>query len=103
MDIFGYDDRIIDNVLEQKERKLFYLLQENGLLDTERDEIFLYNGRTWRIHYWLLQKNTIFHYANKKEEKFNNSKIKKLPVFQPDSIYEYLPSDLWISRKSTDL
>ena len=32
MDIFGFNDRIIDNVLEPEDRQLFYILEEEGLL-----------------------------------------------------------------------
>ncbi|MEA3166400.1 MAG: hypothetical protein QOJ26_1272, partial [Thermoplasmata archaeon] len=38
MDIFGFDDRVIDNVLEPEDRQLFYILEEEGMLTTEREE-----------------------------------------------------------------
>ena len=50
MDIFGFDDRVIDNVLEPEDRQLFYILEEEGMLTTEREETTLYDGREWRTH-----------------------------------------------------
>ena len=28
------------------------MLEDAGILKTEREEITLYDGREWRIHYW---------------------------------------------------
>jgi hypothetical protein len=55
MDIFGFDDRVIDNVLDPEDRQLFYILEEEGMLTTEREETTLYDGREWRTHYWRLK------------------------------------------------
>ncbi len=52
LDIFGFDDRVIDNVLDPEDRQLFYILEEEGMLVTEREETTLYDGREWRTHYW---------------------------------------------------
>jgi hypothetical protein len=100
MDHFGFDDRIIDNVLDQHERQLFYLLQEKGLLTAERELFLLSNGRTWRIHYWLLSKSTICEYAQDIElipKKQMHKHIQSAP--QSNSIYTYLPPELWVMRK----
>ena len=53
LNFFGYSNRIIDNVLEPEDRDTFYMLEDAGILTTEREEITLYDGREWRIHYWL--------------------------------------------------
>ena len=63
LDIFGYDDRVIDNVLDPEDRQLFYILEEEGMLATEREETTLYDGREWRTHYWQIRKETILRYA----------------------------------------
>ncbi len=91
MDIFGFNDRIIDNVLEPEDRQLFYMLEEWGLLTTEREETTLYDGREWRTHYWLFRKDRILGYA----EQFRERMARK---DEPDSIYEELPEDLWAAR-----
>ena len=60
LDIFGFNSRIIDNVLMQEDRQLFYLLEEVGLMATERETNILYDEREWRTFYWKLKKNEIF-------------------------------------------
>ena len=52
LNFFGYSDRIIDNVLHPEDRDTFYMLEDAGLMETEREETTLYDGREWRIHYW---------------------------------------------------
>ncbi|MCK5258499.1 MAG: hypothetical protein KAJ69_03180, partial [Thermoplasmatales archaeon] len=59
LDLFGYDDRVIDNYLGPEDRQLFYILEEEGMVVTGREEAILYDGRAWRTHYWQLKKNTI--------------------------------------------
>ena len=51
---FGFQDRIIDNVLEPQDRNVFYLLQDYGLVRTESEEASSRYGREWRIHSMLL-------------------------------------------------
>jgi hypothetical protein len=63
LNFFGFGDRIVDNILEPEDRDLFYMLEDFGLLVTEREETTLYDGREWRIHYWLLKRHTINHMA----------------------------------------
>lgn len=64
LDIFGFQDRVIDNVLDPEDRQLFYILEEEGMLTTEREETTLYDGREWRTHYWVFRKDVILRYAN---------------------------------------
>ena len=59
LNFFGYSEGIIDNVLEPEDRDAFYQLEDNGILTTEREETTLYDGREWRIHYWLFKKDRI--------------------------------------------
>lgn len=59
LNFFGYSDRIIDNALETENRDAFYLLEDAGILTTEREETTLYDGREWRIHYWLFRHDKI--------------------------------------------
>src|SRR2546429_7011764 len=53
LNFFGYSERIIDNVLEPEDRDAFYMLEDSGILTTEREETTLYDGREWRIHSWM--------------------------------------------------
>ena len=105
MDIFGFDDRIIDNVLDPEDRQLFYILEEEGMLTTEREETTLYDGREWRTHYWRLKKDTILKYAREENKNSRNTLIDKIiDKKQPkniseEDIYETLTEDMWTTRK----
>src|SRR2546427_3850121 len=55
LNFFGYSERIIDNVLEPEDRDAFYMLEDSGILTTEREETTLYDGREWRIPYLMFR------------------------------------------------
>ena len=100
LDLFGYDDRIIDNYLDPEDRQLFYILEEEGMLTTGREEAILYDGRAWRTHYWKLKKNTILKYAmdrSEKEEVFHTKK--QTMKTNKKNIYNTLSEDVWEKRK----
>lgn len=88
MNFFGYQERIIDNILNQEDRDAFYMLEDSGLLTTEREETTLYDGREWRIHYWIIKKDKlldIIKKAHKKEETDQKS----------STIYDDIPEHVW--------
>ena len=68
MNFFGFEDYIIDNVLDAEDRDVFYTLEEEGILRTEREEIYLLKGKMWRIHYWILRKREILALAREKAQ-----------------------------------
>ena len=88
LNFFGFGDRIIDNMLEPEDRDTFYMLEDLNILETEREETTLWDGREWRIHYWLLNKEQIFQLLNgvveevKKEEDIGE-------------VYMDLPEEVW--------
>ena len=93
LDIFGFNSRIIDNVLMQEDRQLFYLLEEVGLMATERETNILYDEREWRTFYWKLKKNIIIKYSRKvirepKREEYAEEK----------DIYSTLSDEIWERR-----
>ena len=91
MNFFGYDDYVSDNKLNAKDRDVFYMLEEEGLLKTLRDEVTIQKGKVWRIHYWVLKKNEIMKLAKAKRiEKTEENKYK---------IYEDLSEEVWQTRK----
>ena len=92
MDIFGFNDRIIDNVLEPEDRQLFYILEEEGLLTTEREETTLYDGREWRTHYWLFRKDKILASADAQRQKVAAN-------IHEFGVYSEMPEDVWAARK----
>jgi len=101
MDLFGYNDRIIDNILNTEDRQLFYILEAEGMLTTGREETTLYDGRAWLTHYWQLRKNTILRYANYDIKRDRNILyIKKQSEETPKrNIYSLLSEEVWNARK----
>jgi len=49
---FGFRTVIIDNAIAAEDRKLFYELQDAGLLRSSWETVLLLSGRNWRIFYW---------------------------------------------------
>ncbi len=88
LNFFGYADRIIDNVLEPEDRDAFYMLEDSGILTTEREETTLYDGREWRIHYWLFRRERINELMDLRP------KAAEAPVSE-DFSYDELPDDIW--------
>jgi hypothetical protein len=89
MNFFGYSERIIDNILEPEDRDAFYMLEDSGLLTTEREETTLYDGREWRIHYWIFKKDRILDLCREKGKKLD-------PIVEEAmSVYEEIPDDVW--------
>ena len=89
MNFFGYSERIIDNILEPEDRDAFYMLEDSGLLTTEREETTLYDGREWRIHYWLFKKETILQMAGGADGWSSPQDD------EARSVYEEIPEDVW--------
>ncbi|RLI64987.1 MAG: hypothetical protein DRO67_03340 [Candidatus Asgardarchaeum californiense] len=103
MDIFGFQDRVIDNVLDPEDRQLFYILEEEGMLTTEREETTLYDGREWRTHYWVIKKDVILNFAQD-ESKRTRSVLSDKPTLEDisdEAIYDELEEDVWVTRKKT--
>jgi hypothetical protein len=91
LNFFGYSDRIIDNILEPEDRDAFYMLEDAGILTTEREETTLYDGREWRIHYWLFRKEKI-------GELMGRARASSTDTEGEESVYRDLPDDIWRSR-----
>src|SRR5947209_12788895 len=91
LNFFGYSERIIDNVLEPEDRDAFYMLEDSGILTTEREETTLYDGREWRIHYWMFRKERIHELVAAQKAKEEAEKL--------GSGYDDVPEDFWASRK----
>ncbi|MCU0861249.1 MAG: hypothetical protein MUE65_02905 [Methanomassiliicoccales archaeon] len=88
MNFFGYSERIIDNILEPEDRDAFYMLEDTGILTTEREETTLYDGREWRIHYWLFKKERIFELISG-NGRCNNG------ADGIDTCYDEVPDEVW--------
>ncbi len=89
MNFFGYSDRIIDNILEPEDRDVFYMMEDSGILMTEREETTLYDGREWRINYWLFRKDKIQELTKQKPKKNQKEKDDDF------SVYSDIPEEVW--------
>lgn len=119
LNFFGFNERIIDNVLEPDDRDTFYMLEDSGILETERDETTLYDGREWRIHYWMFRKDRIFDLA-REETQALAAAGEPDPVYSPNvarstaftlphgevgtglpshAVYHELGDEIWLERK----
>ena len=100
LDTFGYESRIIDNMLTSEERQIFYMLQSEGFLSTSRERSRLHDGREWMTHYWKLQRRTIYALANSNIQKIGKKPILKVQRnTKKDSVYNTLSEDMWTMRK----
>ena len=99
MNLFGFNNRILDNMLEPQDRDVFYMLEDEEILTTEREETTLYDGREWRIHYWTFRKDRI-------EEILQGKHLKKEDDGYPDvddiNIYDEVPEDIWLRRGDSE-
>jgi hypothetical protein len=91
LNFFGYSDRIIDNILEPEDRDAFYMLEDTGILTTEREETTLYDGREWRIHYWLFRRERIIELMASADPKRKEE--------EEVSVYSELTPDMWKRTK----
>ncbi len=88
LNFFGYSERIIDNILEPEDRDAFYMLEDNAILTTEREETTLYDGREWRIHYWLFRRDKIDRLAENHVSSVEGGA-------ESEWSYDDLPADIW--------
>jgi len=121
LNFFGFNERIIDNVLEPDDRDTFYMLEDTGILETERDETTLYDGREWRIHYWMFRKDRIFELAHEESaamaaageaEVVYSSNTHRSGAFilphgelgtglAAHAVYHELGDEIWLERKQS--
>ncbi len=98
LNFFGYSDYIIDNILNTEDRDVFYMLEEEGLLTTEREEIYILKGKVWRIHYWMLRKRRILELARGEKEK---KSLKEKPRTEA-SVYDEMTEDDWAQARGRE-
>ena len=88
MDLFGFEDQVVDNRLTPEDRDIFYMLEENGLVTTIEDDVQVQKGKTWRIYYWVLKKDQILRLAH-------GSGVKDSGVLPEADIYKTISDDVW--------
>jgi len=89
LNFFGYGERIIDNMLKTDDRDIFYMLEDLGILKTEREETTLYDGREWRINYWTMKKHYIESLVG------DGCKPTDKAEAVDEDPYRDLPEDMW--------
>lgn len=89
INFFGFEDRVLDNVLTADDRDVFYMLADIGILGTDNEEVTVKKGKLWRIHYWVLKKDNILRLANQEVENEEED---------AHTIYEHLADDIWAHR-----
>lgn len=72
LSFFGFEDTLVDNILSQQDRDVFYTLEETGILSTSSEDITLMKGKTWRIHYWHINNGKIKSILSSKRESKEN-------------------------------
>jgi len=91
LNYFGYGEEVIDNTLDQEDRRLFYFLQDVSLLKTAWEEAILPSGRTWRIFYWYLNVESIEESSSEREEERHE-----------EGVYDALPQGVWTREEIRD-
>jgi hypothetical protein len=91
LNFFGFGERIIDNMLKTDDRDIFYMLEDLGILKTEREETTLYDGREWRINYWTLKKK----YISDLTEGLDGNICNADHHLNEEELYDELPDDIW--------
>lgn len=95
LNFFGYGERIIDNMLKTDDRDIFYMLEDLGILKTEREETTLYDGREWRINYWTLKKKYIADLTDGINPENLCDITRPESCFDEEELYDELPDDMW--------
>ncbi len=68
LELFGYNEAISDEMLDSSDRDIFYMLEDEGILTTETDEVTIRGGKRWIVHYWILRTDVINALASEEEE-----------------------------------
>ena len=103
MDTFGYELRIIDNILTPNERQIFYMLQTEGFLTTCREQSRLYDGREWVTHYWELNQSNIIKYMQGDEMRSTSVSIEQPQrTIDKKTIYSEVTDEMWYTRRIFD-
>ena len=89
INFFGYSTRVIDNMLEPEDRDAFYTMEDIGVLQTEREETTLFDGREWRIHYWILNVPKIISLSKMKIDDIYKGNMETFTV------YDEIPDEYW--------
>ena len=98
LNYFGYSDRLLDNMLSNKERDMFYQWEDDGIVTWGKEfEIYVPRGydpmplrpnksqRNWRVYMWKLRINDMKRMLGKKE----------ITEDTEEKTYDDLPREAW--------
>jgi uncharacterized protein YutE (UPF0331/DUF86 family) len=67
LEMFGFNEAISDESLDSGDRDILYMLEDEGILSTETDEVTIKGGKKWIVHYWKLRVDVINALASQDE------------------------------------
>ena len=98
LNYFGYSDRLLDNMLSNKERDMFYQWEDDGIVTWGKEfELYVPRGydpmplrpkksqRNWRVYMWKLRINDMKRMLGKKE----------ITEDTEEKTYDDLPREAW--------
>ncbi len=88
LNFFGFEEQIIENVLENDDREILYFLENLGLVEFRVSTLTTYEGKEWNVSTVHLKDKKIFEFANKEIEAPREIEISE--------IYEKLPEEAWV-------
>jgi len=88
LNFFGFENQIIENVLENDDREILYFLEDLDIIEFRVSTLYKFDGKEWNVSTVHLKKNKISELANQEIEPSSEIEISK--------IYEKLPEEAWI-------
>ncbi len=86
LEFFGFNEVISDSMLTASDRDIFYMLEDEGILSTDMDEVPVKHGKRWQIHYWRLRVDTILALAELEEEE--QKEAEETNIYDDEEVWE---------------
>ncbi len=84
LELFGYNEAISDESLSSSDRDIFYMLEDEGILSTDSEEVTIKHGKKWIVHYWRLRSDVINALASEEEEE----EEKDYDIYEDEELWE---------------
>ena len=85
LEFFGFNEVISDSMLNASDRDIFYMLEDEGILGTDMDEVPVKHGKRWQIHYWRLRVETILALAEIDEK---DEVVEETSIYDNEELWE---------------
>ena len=88
---------VVPNLIKQDQYNRLgdYMVEDLGILKTEREETTLYDGREWRINYWTLKKKYIADLTEGQRRALGRDLGSAVSQMDEEELYGDLPDDMW--------